>query len=49
MKFKKVFFVLSAVLFFCAAASIAAAADKEPINIGAIASLTGYLSDNAQA
>ena len=49
MKFKKVFFVLSAVLFFCAAASIAAAADKEPINIGAIASLTGYLSDNAQS
>jgi len=33
---------------FCAGFGVSEAADKEPINIGAIASLTGYLSDQAQ-
>jgi ABC-type branched-subunit amino acid transport system substrate-binding protein len=34
--------------FFSVASGLAIAADKEPINIGTIASFTGYLSDQAQ-
>ncbi len=39
---------LAVFFIFCAGTGIVKAADKEPINIGAIASLTGYLSDQAQ-
>jgi ABC-type branched-subunit amino acid transport system substrate-binding protein len=49
MKLKKWIILFSASLFILGAASgMVKAADKEPINIGAIASLTGYLSDQAQ-
>jgi ABC-type branched-subunit amino acid transport system substrate-binding protein len=49
MKFRKWILLFSTVFFiFCAGSGIVKAADKEPINIGAIASLTGYLSDQAQ-
>jgi urea transport system substrate-binding protein len=49
MKFKKLIVVFSASLFILGAVSgMVHAADKDPIHIGAIASLTGYLSDQAQ-
>ena len=46
----KMWILLSSLAFFifCAGSGIGAAAEKEPINIGVIASLTGYLSDQAQ-
>jgi ABC-type branched-subunit amino acid transport system substrate-binding protein len=49
MKFKKWIILFTAFLFILGAGfGKAGAADKEPINIGVIASLTGYLSDQAQ-
>jgi ABC-type branched-subunit amino acid transport system substrate-binding protein len=49
MKFKKWAILISMSLFILGVESgVIFAADKEPINIGAIASLTGYLSDQAQ-
>jgi ABC-type branched-subunit amino acid transport system substrate-binding protein len=49
MKFKKWIILFTAFLFILGAGfGTAGAADKEPINIGVIASLTGYLSDQAQ-
>ena len=49
MKFKKWAILFSMSLFiYCMVSGVVWSADKEPINIGAIASLTGYLSDQAQ-
>lgn len=49
MKLGKWVILFSAsLLILCIGTGIHGAADKEPINIGAIASLTGYLSDQAQ-
>jgi urea transport system substrate-binding protein len=46
----KMWILLSSLAFFifCAGSGIVTAAEKEPINIGVVASLTGYLSDQAQ-
>jgi branched-chain amino acid transport system substrate-binding protein/urea transport system substrate-binding protein len=43
-----IIFCSVSLFIFCAGFGIAGAADKEPINIGVIASLTGYLSDQAE-
>src|SRR4030067_3618287 len=49
MKFKKWIILFTAFLFILGTGfGTAGAADKEPINIGVIASLSGYLSDQAQ-
>jgi len=49
MKFKKWAILFSVSLsIFCMVSGVVWSADKEPINIGVIASLTGYLSDQAQ-
>jgi ABC-type branched-subunit amino acid transport system substrate-binding protein len=49
MNFKKWIILFTASLFILGAGfGAAGAAEKEPINIGVIASLTGYLSDQAQ-
>jgi ABC-type branched-subunit amino acid transport system substrate-binding protein len=49
MKVKRWAILFSTSLFiFCMVSGVVWSADKEPINIGVIASLTGYLSDQAQ-
>jgi len=50
MKMKEwiLLFLAALIIILGAGFGIAGAAEKEPINIGAIASLTGYLSDQAQ-